>query len=170
VTPAELGKLFETFAASAFRLETLAAYNVPEEAESLRCWREGKSPPLWQKDREWLAMVRQATAAGKSMQRVRVVRQPLSDYVRMELEWGYPDNIANGEDIRILELGTDGVPGMVDHDYWLFDDATVVRLEYTDDGSFIRPVAVSNIVPYRRCRGVAMARATAFHAYRAHQH
>jgi hypothetical protein len=114
-------------------------------------------------------MVRQATTAGKSMQRVRVVRQPLSDYVRMEFEWGYPDNIAAGEDIRILELGTDDISDVLDHDYWLFDDATVVRLEYTDDGSFIRPVAVSDITSYRRCRAVAMARAVAFHVYPAHQ-
>jgi hypothetical protein len=169
VTPAELGRLFSTFQRVAFRLETLAWYNVPEEAESLRCWREGRPPPSWQKDREWLAMVRQATAAGKSMQRVRVVRRPLSDYVRMEFEWGYPDNVAAGEDIRILELGTDDIPDVLDHDYWLFDDATVVRLEYTDDGSFIRPVAISDITSYRRCRAVAMARAVAFHAYPAHQ-
>jgi hypothetical protein len=167
VNPPDLGRLFATFSSVAFRLETLASYNVPEEAESIRYWREGRPPPSWQKDREWLRMVADATAAGKTMQRVRVVRRPLSDYVRMEFEWGYPDNIAIGEDIRILELGTNDVPGMVDHDYWLFDDATVVRMEYTDDGSFIRPVAVSDIAPYRRCRAVAMARAVAFHSYRA---
>ncbi len=165
----DFGRLFETFTATAFRLETLAWYNVPEEAESLRCWREGKPPPSWQKEREWLRMVADATAAGKSMQRVRIVRQPLSDYTRMELEWGYPDNIASGEDIRILEIkDAAGVAGMLDHDYWLFDDAIAVRLEYSDDGSFVRPVEISDVVPYRRCRSVVMARAVAFHSYRAH--
>jgi hypothetical protein len=169
VNPDEFGRLFTTFRRTAFRLETLAAYNVPEEAESLRLWREGKPPPAWQKEREWLRMVANATAAGKSMQRVRVVRRPLSDYVRLEFDWGYPDNIAIGEDIRILEL-TDGdnVPGMLDHDYWLFDDVIVVRMEYTSDGSFIRPVEVSDVAPYCRCRDVAMARAVPFSQYRVH--
>jgi hypothetical protein len=169
VKPAELGRLFATFASVAFRLEVLSAYNVPEEAESLRCWREGKPPPAWQKEREWLTMVRDATTAGKSMQRVRVVRQPLSDYVRMEFDWGYPDNIAAGEDIRVVEVkDAGGVPGMVDHDYWLFDDRIAVRLEYTADGSFIRPVEVSDVGPYRRCRDAAMRAAVSFTQYRAH--
>jgi hypothetical protein len=169
VTPAELGRLFETFTSVAFRLEVLSAYNVPEEAESLRCWREGKPAPAWQKEREWLAMVREAATAGKRMQRVRVVRQPLSDYVRMEFDWGYPDNVAAGEDIRIVEVkDASGVPDMLDHDYWLFDDRIAVRMEYTADGSFIRPVEVEDVVPYRRCRASAMRLAVPFSQYRAH--
>jgi hypothetical protein len=168
VNPAELGRLFETFTSVAFRLEVLAAYNVPEEAESMRLWREGKPAPAWQKEREWLAMVREATTAGKSMQRVRVVRQPLSDYVRMEFAWGYPDNVRHGEDIRVFEVkDRGGVPGMLDHDYWLFDDRIVVRLEYTADGSFIRPVEVSDVAPYRRCRDVAMQLGVPFSQYHA---
>jgi hypothetical protein len=87
----------------------------------------------------------------------------------MELDWGYPDNVAAGEDIRIVELKESGdVPDMLDHDYWLFDDRKAVRLEYAHDGSFIQPVEVTDVAPYRRCRAVAMARAVAFHAYRAH--
>jgi hypothetical protein len=169
VNTAELGRLFETFTASAFRLETLAAYSVPEEAESLRCWREGKPPPAWQKEREWLTLVREATRAGKAMQRVRVVQQPLSDYVRMELDWGYPDNIAAGEEIHILEVkDASGAPDLLDHDYWLFDDRIAVRMDYTVDGSFIRPVAVSDLARYRRCRAAAMRLAVPFSEYRAH--
>lgn len=169
MNPADFGRLFATFRRTAFRLETLAAYNVPEEAESLRLWREGRPPPASQKEREWLRMVANATAAGKSIQRVRVVRRPLSDYVRLEFDWGYPDNVANGEDIRVLELA-DGanVAGMVDHDYWLFDDAIAVRMEYASDGSFIRPAEVPEVALYRRCRDVAMARAVPFSQYRAH--
>jgi hypothetical protein len=169
VNPDDFGRLFTTFQRAAFRLEALAAYNVPEEAESLRLWREGKPPPAWQKEREWLRMVASATAAGKSIQRVRVFRRPLSDYVRLEFDWGYPDNVANGEDIRVLELADgDDVPGVLDHDYWLFDDAIAVRMEYASDGSFIRPVEVSDVSPYRRCRDIAMTLAVPFSQYRIH--
>ena len=51
---------------------------------------------------------------------------------------------------------------MPDHDFWLFDDAIVVRLEYDEAGRFLRPVAVSDPAPYRQCRDVVMARAVAF--------
>lgn len=139
---------------------------MPEEAESLRAWREGKPPPAWQKEREWLAMVREACGAGKSMQRVRVVHRPLSEYVRLEFEWGYPDNVAAGEDIRILELANGETLPHVSGDFWLFDNAVAVGMEYTADGSFIRPVEVSDIEPYRRCRVAIMARAVPFNQYR----
>jgi hypothetical protein len=169
MSPDDFGRLFTTFRRTAFRLETLRAYNIPEEAESLRLWREGKPRPAWQREREWLRTVATATAAGKFIQRVRVVRQPLSDYVRLEFDWGYPDNVASGEDIRVLELADgDRIPGMLDHDDWLFDDVVAVRMEYTEDGAFIRRAEVLDVVPYRRCRDVAVVRAVPFSQYRAH--
>lgn len=51
---------------------------------------------------EWLDTVQGARAAGKCMERVHVVVEPLSDYMRYELTWWYPANVAAGEDIRII--------------------------------------------------------------------
>jgi hypothetical protein len=150
--------MFASFRRTAFRLETLPAYSVAEEQEAFTAWREGKAPPAWLRNRKWLSMVADATAAGKSMQRVRVVRRPLSDYIRFELEWGYPSNIGAGEDIRILEL-RDDVAELPDHDFWLFDDAVAVRMDYDDEGRFLRPVEVSDAEPYRRGRDIALRRA-----------
>lgn len=45
MTPKELGRLFSTFAQSAFRLDTLARYTVPEEADRLRLFMEGVPNP-----------------------------------------------------------------------------------------------------------------------------
>jgi uncharacterized protein DUF6879 len=174
VTPDDLGRLFTSFRHSAFRLETLPAYLIDGEAESLQLWREGQPEPAWRKDRPWLATVRAATAAGKFMERVRVVRRPLSEYVRFELDWGYPANVEAGEDIRILELGRDDqLPWIPDpargYDFWCFDAVTVVRLEYDGAGRFIRPVDVSdNEVPFIACRDYAIHRAVPFSDYRAH--
>jgi hypothetical protein len=166
LTPDDLGRLFTTFRHSAFRLETLPAYDIEEEAESLRAWRAGEPRPAWYEDREWCRLVADATAAGKSMQRVRTVRLPLSDYIRLELDWGYPDNITAGEDIRILELGPDD--GTALHDFWLFDDLTVVRLEYDGAGRFIRPVAASDdAANYCRVRDLVLPPAVPFSGYRA---
>ena len=174
MTPEEFGTLFSSFRRTAFRLETLAHYSIPEEAESLRLWHAGQPPPPWQTDREWLKLVRAAAAAGKSIQRVRIVRRPLSDYIRLEFDWGYPDNERAGEAIHILELGPgDELPGLPEpdsgrgmHDFWLFDDVTVVRMEYDHRGRFLRPVAASeHATAYCRCRDLVLARAVPFSTY-----
>jgi hypothetical protein len=162
----EFGALFTTFQRSAFRLETLPVYSVTEddEAEAFRRFCAGQPQPP--QDRDWPRLVSSAVAAGKRMERVRLVSQPLSDYLRFELSWGYPDNIAAGEDIRILPVVGDLPAGIMDHDYWLFDDTIVVRMEDDDEGRFIGPTAMGDPEPYRRCRALAMAGAMPFDKYR----
>ncbi|MGH3937593.1 MAG: DUF6879 family protein [Pseudonocardiaceae bacterium] len=46
--------------------------------------------------------------AGKAVQRVQVVLEPLTDYLRFELTWGYEPNVAAGEDVRIIPVGQGG--------------------------------------------------------------
>jgi hypothetical protein len=164
MTPAELGELFNTFTASAFRLETLPEYRVPQDVESLQQFRAGQPPPDSRRDRPWLTTVRNANARGARMQRVRMVQTPLTEYQRFQFTWGYVENSDAGEDIAILDHQP---PELLHEDYWLFDDALVVRLDYDDDGRFLRPVVVDDAEPYRRCRDVALASAVPFNAYRA---
>jgi hypothetical protein len=164
---ADLASLFESFRSTAFRLECLPAYAVTEddESEAYRLWLAGEQPP--QKEREWPRLVASAVAAGKSMQRVRLVTQPLSDYLRFEMDWGYPANVAAGEDIRILELGPGEVFPYVVDDFWLFDNETAVWLDYDEQGHFIAPMLGNNLAGYRRMRDYVMDRAVPFSDYRA---
>ena len=53
-------------------------------------------------------MITDAVAAGKVFQRVHVVTEPLTDYLRYELGWSYPPNVEAGEDIRILSRAESG--------------------------------------------------------------
>ena len=50
--------------------------------------------------------LRADTAADRRWRRVHVVELPLSDYLRYECEWGYTDNAAHGEDVRITRRFT----------------------------------------------------------------
>jgi hypothetical protein len=162
----EFGKLFDTFKRAAFRLETLSFYSVDEddEAEAFRLFCSGQ--PQAPKDREWPKLVAAACAAGKTMQRVRIVRPPVTDYLRFELSWGYPDNIAAGEVIRILPVVGELPAGIMDYDYWLFDDGIAVAMDYDEHGRFIGPRLVPDPAPYCRCRDRAMAAAVPFAEYR----
>jgi hypothetical protein len=158
----DLASLFESFRSTAFRFECLPAYAVTEdeEAQAFRLWLAGEQLP--QKEREWPKLCASVVAAQKSMQRVRLVTQPLSDYLRFEMEWGYPANVAAGEDIHILDHEP---AGLLKVDFWLFDDTTAVVLEYDDDGRFIRPVVAKTVEPYRQARDLALRSAIPFATY-----
>jgi hypothetical protein len=159
VTTPDLGKLFESFRVSAFRLECLPAYDVTEDAEreAFRCWKSGEErPPV---EREWLLTVRRAVGRGARMQRVRMVSTQLTEYQRFQFAWGYQENTAAGEEISILDHEP---PGLLRVDFWLFDDATAVVLEYDDAGRFLRPVVAETVAPYRQARDMALKSAVPF--------
>lgn len=64
---------------------------------------------------------------------MHVVRRPLSDYLHYEFAV-YAHTVQAGDDVRILDV-TDGAgPALPDHDFWLFDDSRIVRMDYDADG------------------------------------
>ena len=159
----ELGQLFQTFSRSAFRLECLPSYDVTEDAErdAFRLWLAGERPQG--QERGWPELVATAVASGKSMQRVRLVDTPLTEYQRFQCSWGYPANVAAGEAIYILDHRPDG---LLELDFWLFDDSLAVVLEYDDAGRFLRPAVAETLTPYAQARDMALKSSTPFREYR----
>jgi hypothetical protein len=135
-----LTELFETFRASAFRLEALQHYVLGEDEPRRQAFREGRPLPPRPGKVESMRMVRDAVAAGKRVHRVHVVDMPLSDYIRYELAV-YPENIAAGEDVRIACRASNTRLNDLDTDFWLFDGETdqpaVVWFRYTPEGQII---------------------------------
>ena len=104
------------------------------------------------------------------MQRVHLVQEPPSDYVRFERECQQA-SLNAGEDIRVIAfrdsaeappLGDPGHRG----DFWLFDDETVVELDYDQEGRFLGArQAQESIEYYRRLRDEAMKRSISLKEY-----
>jgi hypothetical protein len=165
----EFDRLFTEFRHTAFRLETLQWYNVAYEEEPIRRFLAGERNPDDPSTREWLGMVRSAHAAGKQMQRVHIIIEPPSDYVRFELNWLYQDNVVSGEDVRILSVGQNQWPDdLPKHDYWLFDSRQLVIMSYDHDGAFLAAEFVedpSEIVQHNYWRDVALHQAIAYGEY-----
>jgi hypothetical protein len=160
----EFGRLFESFELDAFRLETLAAYDVEEDKEALeRFLAGGPMPPEWSDS----PSVRGITSRGKSMARVHVLRSPLTDYLRYELA-AYPGNVAAGESVGIIDLSHEDVSGLPDHDFWLFDDSEIYRMYYMPDGKFegAELLPADRLPEYRRYREIAQANAAPLEEYR----
>ncbi|CAL9452566.1 MULTISPECIES: DUF6879 family protein [unclassified Streptomyces] len=159
----EFGRLFETFERTAFRLETLAVYDVEEEREEIGRFLAGEDMgPEWD-DNPW---VRSITERGKHLSRVHVLCSPLTDYLRYELS-AYPGNIRAGEVIGIVDLGEQPVTGLPGHDFWLFDDRDVYRMHYTPEGRFTGAELLppDRLAEYRGYRDLALRHAVPFAAY-----
>lgn len=159
-------RYFRDFQQSAFRLELHPIYTMPGEADELSRFRAGEKPPA-DYHYGWLDTVAEAVRAGKTIRRVRVVTRPLPDYIQYEFEWGFVYNVAAGEDIRVLDLTDRPAPDLPDHDFWLFDEATVVKLLYRPDGTQIGRELVEDpdIAAYLRYCGAAWQEAVPFNEY-----
>lgn len=158
---------FRDFKRSAFRLEVHQTYTMPAEAETVRAFLAGEPMPEGF-NASWHRTVRDHAVAGRTMTRAKIVRRPLTPYSRYLFEWCVPGNVAAGENYQIVDVTERPNPGLPDQDFWLFDEATVVHLDYRADGTQInrelmrdpdidrylawRDLALESAVPFRSCR------------------
>jgi len=157
----DLAWWLQHFERSAFRLECLPAYSVPQEAAMLATFRRGETVEL-PADHPWITRVREKCGNGRTMERVRVVSRPLTDYERFELSL-YPHSRAAGENIRVVERHSVEVT----EDFWLFDDTIAVVLRYDAAGRFLGADVTSDVVRFRRQREVVLARSISLEEYQA---
>ncbi|MFD9218534.1 DUF6879 family protein [Streptomyces sp. NPDC060064] len=162
----EWNRAFDSFTQDAWRFEAQPTYTMPQEAKSLARFLRGEAKPGDHNSR-WHERVRAYVTSGRRIGRVRIVRQPLTDYQRYQFAWGIPGNIKAGEDIRVLDV-TDqdyGLP-LSGTDWWMFDGARVVHLNFRPDGTQInRETFEGEIEPYQEWKRIALAGSVSFAEY-----
>lgn len=129
LAPGELDALFKSVRRSSWRWECQGHYAVDEP--ELAAWKTGQPFDETDDDRAWIAYIRQLTAAGIPFERVRLLTEPLNDYVRWILTTT-DRNIEAGEDIRWLRQSDAASLGMPDYDFYLFDDERVVIMRFDE--------------------------------------
>ncbi|ASW55933.1 DUF6879 family protein [Plantactinospora sp. KBS50] len=133
--PDAFDSLFADFDHTAFKLEVRRSYGVTSEDLPYQQFLRGEDPGIeWL--RPWLDTMRAQTSLGKRVERVRVVDDPPSDYLRFEMSVT-PYNLEAGEDIRFLLRTDAGRLDLPDHDFWLFDSRLVAFLHFADDDRFL---------------------------------
>jgi hypothetical protein len=155
----DLPSWLTSFRQRAFRLETRDHYDVPQEADWFQAFLRNEGiPDLTPENDSWLRMVSGHCRTGKRMQRVHIVSQPLTDYCRFELAM-YVSSVAAGEEIRILERGE--IPELEDmrEDFWLFDDAVVIILDYDGNGRFLDSRVAQDVAHYREVASLTLTHA-----------
>ena len=89
---------------------------------------------------DWEETVREASARGVEFRRLRIVSEPLSDYIRWEHAIT-ASNIAAGESVRWLSRRTCPDVAVVPFDFWVFDGQAVLVNHFAGDGSWPEPSA-----------------------------
>ncbi|MEO7194879.1 MAG: DUF6879 family protein [Pseudonocardiaceae bacterium] len=161
----DLVRLIENVQFSAFRIETLPQYLVPQEAEEFTSWKAGHERTLRTPEtHKYLADFQRDVARGIRWYRVHILDQPLTAYLRFEL-CGYLANQAAGEEIYIVDRDRHSDLESLHEDFWLYDDEIAVRMAYDNDGHFLRPERANAIEGYRLMRDTAMRYAEPLNNY-----
>ncbi|SDS48681.1 hypothetical protein SAMN05216371_0023 [Streptomyces sp. TLI_053] len=123
---------------SAVHLEMRDSYGIASEAAEFEEFRRtGVHPDL---DPEgaawsgWVSMVRATVARGVAMRRVRIVSEPVTEYIRYE-HAGTIVNVTAGEQVRWLPRRRASDLALPGNDFWLFDRTTVRFNHFTGDGA-----------------------------------
>jgi hypothetical protein len=134
ITLERLAKDFTSlFQRRVFRLEALDYYDAANEREPYTAFLAGQpADPAWR--RPWQGLVRGVRESGRTMERVHIVSEPVTDYIRFSLLHGYPASVEAGEEVRILGLAAASEAGLRRDDFWLFDDDLAALLAYDGDG------------------------------------
>lgn len=168
MSPDDLNQLFATFERYAWKLEARDTYAIPGEDEDFDDFLAGRPVTVrTPDDDEYLANVRRKVNEGKSFGRVRLLGWPLTRYSEFEMGCYPRENIAAGEEVRILDrrwlLPED--EQWSHQDFWLFDDRIAVLQHYDDDGHFLGVSAAPDVTPYLAIRRRAIELSVPFEAF-----
>ncbi|MGW2511131.1 DUF6879 family protein [Streptomyces scopuliridis] len=121
---------------TAVHLEMRDAYGVSDEAEDFRHWKrtgERDTDPSSAYWGPWVKLVQDAVRRGVEVRRVRIVSEPVSDYIKYE-HAGSVVNIKAGESVRWLPRRQTSGLALPGNDFWLFDEKTVLFNHFSGDG------------------------------------
>ncbi|MFJ9646571.1 DUF6879 family protein [Streptomyces sp. NPDC101206] len=157
---------FRDFQQEAWRLETLPQYLMPQEAEEFAAFTAGARVDPAIVSNEYTDRLARQVTEGRSQGRVHIVARPLSDYLRFEFSQYYAPHSLAGEQIRILDVTDRENPLRGIQDFWLFDRAEVVLMNYHPDGRQIsREVFTGDVSPFIEYQHIAISESVPFEEY-----
>ncbi|RSD22023.1 DUF6879 family protein [Amycolatopsis eburnea] len=128
---AEFAELLASFERSAWRWECQGTYREPDEREPLQAWRNGR--PDYSFMDPWLDQIRRQRAEGKRFERVRLLTDPPTEYLRWLFGFTHL-NVDAGEDIRWIGERQARELDAPSYDFYLLDDLKVAVLHFDENG------------------------------------
>lgn len=120
---------------SLFRFEYQQSFSVNSEKELWAIWQNEKriADEYMQ---TWWQYITNKKEHGVLMQRVSLIREPLTPYKEMEIEI-FKKTIPFGDDIRIISGDNIDKLNIASKDFWLVDEEFVVELNYDAEGKWL---------------------------------
>jgi len=141
--------LLRACTSSAVHLEMRDAYTPSDPW--FRAWLDGDNEEFGRRlRRPWLDLIREVTGRGVVIRRVRVVSEPVSDYVRFE-HATTDSNIGAGEQIRWLPRRLASGLLLPGNDYWVFDGQRAQFNYFSGAGDFLATRLCDNPDVVRQC-------------------
>lgn len=129
-------------------MEMRDAY-TPDD-KRFRRWLAGEPLPV-PLNPAWSQLVREHTTRGVRFRRVRVVSEPLSDYIRFEHAITEDVNVSGGEEVRWLPRRHASELCLPGNDFWLFDDHLIRFHYFSGAGDIVEDELVSDPAVIRTC-------------------
>ena|SRR5213592_5237106 len=107
-----------------------------ERTALFTAWQAGRSDGRAEADERWRALLAPLVARGGDMRRLRIVSEPVSEYVRYEYEMTPAANLSAGEVVRWLPRDRASDLRLPGNDFWLIDDALLFNLA-SGDGDWL---------------------------------
>jgi hypothetical protein len=125
-----------TFQREAVHLEMRDVYATNIEKTRFQTWLRGQPlDPRTEAEwwRPWFELMERNNQAGKTLRRLRVISEPVTDYIRFE--WlDAAQLVRAGEDVRWLPRRHTSTLLLPGNDFWMFDRQTVAFTHFSGDG------------------------------------
>lgn len=120
---------------TAWHLELRDSY-TPDDPDWLE-WQAGVRFDPAERWAFFADLVRETVARGVSVRRVRIVSEPVSDYVRYEYDVTAAHNVAAGEEVRWLPRHAGAGLLVPAEDFWVCDGQMLLWNHFAGDGSWV---------------------------------
>lgn len=135
ITDEEFWRQLASFKQSAWRFEQQRTYDIGYEEQQFADFLKG-SPQAPTENRElgaWMKQIGRQVAEGKTVGRVRIVDDPITDYQRW-MKWMDRWNLEAGEEILYLSRSYATETGLLSAagtaDWWFFDDRRLMLMHF----------------------------------------
>ena len=127
--------LFHEAKSTAWHMELRDSY-TPCDPDWLDWQAGGRFDPA-ERWASWSDLVRATVNRKVSVRRIRIVSEPVTDYIRFEYDVTAAHNVAAGEEVRWLPRGKAAGLLVPVSDFWVFDGQVVLWNHFAGDGSWV---------------------------------
>lgn len=128
----------------AFRVERQSRYLVPSDEKDFQAYLRGDAGPDLAAKQGWLDWLSSVHESARTWRNLHIIDE-WTDYLAFEFEWCYPDNVAAGAEVRILDLTENLLdPGLVGVDDFYLVDGHAAVVAYNKTGEYLYSLPVTS--------------------------